>query len=278
MKNLWLFLSRYNAIFWFILFFVVSIILVVGNNSYQRASYLNSSNVLIGSFYTQVNSWKSYLSLADANEQLAQENVLLRQQVQNLYSAQAPADSVHLVDSIEEGRYAFIIASVANNSVHQKSNYLTLDKGTNDGIERGMGVITSNGVVGIVLNTSAHFCSVQSLLHPDTKISVTLDSSSVFGSLVWGSNIDPRYGMVRDIPNHIQVKKGEKVFTSGYSLFPSGIQVGEIVETGITSGESFLDLKIKLSTNFTNLHHVYIVKDLLVKEKAELEASSEDNG
>lgn len=277
MKNLWLFLSRYNAIFWFILFFVVAIVLIVRNNSYQRASFLNSSNVLVGSFYKQVNSWKSYLALADANEKLTQENVLLRQQVQNMIQANPVVDSVHLVDSVEQGRYAFIIANVANNSVHQKSNYLTLDKGSADGIERGMGVITSNGVVGIVLNTSAHFSSVQSLLHPDTKISVTLDSSAVFGSLVWGGNIDPRFAMVRDIPNHIKVKKGEKVYTSGYSLFPSGIQVGEIVETGITSGESFLDLKIKLTTNFSNLNHVYIVKDLLVKEKQELEAT-QDNG
>ncbi len=278
MKNLWLFLVRYNAIFWFILFFSVSIALVVQHNSYQRTSFINSSNVMVGSFYQQVNSWKSYLSLHDANEKLATENVLLRQQIQNLLQADTSADSVYIADSIQQGRYAFIVANVANNSVHQKSNYLTLDKGSADGVEKGMGVITSNGVVGIILQTSAHFSSVQSLLHPDTKISVTLDSSEVFGSLVWGSNIDPRFGMVRDIPNHVQVKKGEKVFTSGYSLFPAGIHVGDIVETGIKSGESFLDLKIKLSTNFTNLNHVYIVRDLLVDEKETLETTSQDNG
>ncbi|MBD1422713.1 rod shape-determining protein MreC [Sphingobacterium chuzhouense] len=278
MRNLWLFLVRYNAIFWFILFFVISIILVVRNNNFQRSSFINSSHVIIGSYYEQVNSWKSYLSLNETNEELAAENVLLRQQIQNLLQADTSADTVHIVDSIEQGRYAFIVANVANNSIHRKNNYLTLDKGSADGIEKGMGVITSNGVVGVVLQTSPHFSSVQSLLHPDTRISVTLDSSEVIGSLVWGSSIDPRYGMVRDIPNHVQVKKGEKVYTSGFSLFPAGIQVGKIVETGITSGESFLDLKIELSTNFSNLHHVYVVKDLLIKEKEELEADSQDNG
>ncbi|WP_437917755.1 rod shape-determining protein MreC [Sphingobacterium sp. LRF_L2] len=278
MKNLWLFLVRYNAIFWFILFFTISLILVVQNNNFQRASFINSSNVVVGSFYQQVNSWKSYLSLHEANEKLAAENVLLREQLQNILQADTSGDSVHIVDSIDQGRYTFLVANVANNSVHQKNNYLTLDKGAADGIEKGMGVITSNGVVGIIIQTSPHFSSVQSLLHPDTKISVTLDSSSVFGSLVWGNNIDPRFAMVRDIPNHVQVKKGEKVYTSGYSLFPAGIMVGEIVETGIKSGESFLDLKIKLTTNFSNLNHVYIVRDLQVKEKEELEANSQDNG
>ncbi|WP_093365188.1 rod shape-determining protein MreC [Sphingobacterium wenxiniae] len=278
MKNLWLFLKKYNAMFWFILFFTVSIILVLGNNSYQRAYFVNSSNTVIGSFYKEVNAWKGYLSLNETNEKLAQENVLLRQQIQNLLQADTSADTVHIVDSIEQGRYSFIVAGVANNSIHLKNNYLTLDKGAQDGIEKGMGVITSNGVVGFVVQTSKHFSTVQSLLHPDTKISVTLDSSEVFGSLVWGRNIDPRFGMVRDIPNHVQVKKGEKVYTSGYSLFPAGIQVGEIEETGITSGESFLDLKIRLSTNFSNLHHVYIVKDLMVNEKQALEELTENNG
>lgn len=278
MRNLWLFLIRYNAIFWFILFFVFSIILVVRHNNFQRSSFISSSNVVIGSYYKQVNSWKSYLSLNETNAELAAENGLLRQQIQHLLQADTAADTVYMIDSIEQGRYAFIVANVANNSVHQKSNYLTLDKGAKDGIEKGMGVITSNGVVGIVLQTSEHFSSVQSLLHPDTRISVTLDSSEVIGSLVWGSSIDPRYGVVRDIPNHVEVLKGEKVYTSGFSLFPAGIQVGEIVETGLASGESFLDLKIELSTNFSNLHHVYVVKDLLVEEKERLETDSQDNG
>ena len=277
MKNLWLFLVRYNAIFWFILFFTVSIVLVVRNNNFQRASFINSSNVVVGSFYQRVNSWKGYLALDEANKKLADENVLLRQQIQNILQADTTTDSVYLADSVQQGRYEFVVAQVANNSVHQKSNYLTLDKGASDGIEKGMGVITSNGVVGIVLQTSAHFSSVQSLLHPDTRISVTLDSSEVFGSLVWGNNIDPRYGTVRDVPNHVEVKKGEKVYTSGYSLFPEGIQVGVIEETGLTSGESFLDLKIKLSTNFSNLSHVYIVRDLMLEEKSTLEATSEDH-
>src|SRR5690606_11387092 len=204
MRNLWLFVFIYYAIFWFILFFVVSIILVVRHNNFQRSSFISSSNVFIGSYYKQVNSWKSYLSLNETNEELAAENGMLREQIQSLLQADTTADTVRIIDSIEQGRYAFIVAKVANNSIHQKNNYLTLDKGSADGVEKGMGVITSNGVVGIVLQTSPHFSSVQSLLHPDTRISVTLDSSEVIGSLVWGSSIDPRYGVVRDTPNHVK--------------------------------------------------------------------------
>lgn len=279
MRNLWLFLVRYNAFFWFILFFVFSILLVVRNNNFQRTAFVNSSNVLIGFFYEKANSWKSYLALSSTNEELALENARLRQKLEN-YIGKDTLSSAHLVDSIDVDRYQFIVAAVVNNSIHQKSNFLTLNKGTKDGVELGMGVITSNGVVGSVLNVSRHFSTVKSLLHPETKISVTLDSTAdAFGSLVWGSNTDSRYAMIRDIPNHVKVYKGQAVFTSGYStLYPKGIKVGHIVETGITSGESFKEIRILLTTEFSNLSHVYVVKDRLATEKIELEATNNDNG
>ncbi|ERJ59981.1 rod shape-determining protein MreC [Sphingobacterium paucimobilis] len=281
MKNLWLFLVRYNAFFWFVLFFVFSIFLVVQNNNYQRSAFVNSSNVVVGTFYENVNSWKEYLSLRDINQQLADENAQLRKKLQNFTPADSTTDTqAFLVDSIDEERYDFIVASVVNNSINQKSNFITIDKGSADGIEPDMGVITSNGVVGTVLNVSPHFSTIKSLLHPDTKISVTLDSTATaFGSLVWGSNTDSRYAMVRDIPNHVKVHVGAPVFTSGYSTkFPKGIKIGHIVQTDLASGESFKDIRVLLSTNFVNLNHVYIVKDKMSTEKLELEQHNKDNG
>lgn len=276
MKNLWLFLVRYNAFFWFILFFTTSLLFVVQNNRFQRTTFINSSNIVVGSFYDKLNSWKSYLALDETNKNLAQENTQLRQQLQN-YILLDTKDSIQIEDSLEQNRYLFTVAEVVNNSTHQKSNFITINKGKKEGIEKGLGVITSNGVVGIVLNVSDNFSTIQSLLHPDSRISVTLDTLNVFGSLVWGENIDPRFALVRDIPNHVIIQKGQKVYTSGFSLFPKGIEIGQVEETGLTSGESFLDVRIKLKTNFSNINHVYVVKDLLEDEKNKLEALTENN-
>ncbi len=281
MKNLWLFLVRYNAVFWFILFFVLSIFLVIRNNNHQRSSFINSSNILIGSFYQNINSWQDYLHLAVTNEDLLKENALLRRKLQHFISQDSSVDSLQLdIPLSENPQYEFIVASVINNSIHQKSNYITINKGTNDGIEKDMGVITSNGVVGTVLNVSKNYSTIKSLLHPDTKISVTLDSTgTAFGSLVWGNNTDSRYAMVKDIPNHIKMHVGQPVYTSGFSTkFPKGIKVGYILETDITSGGSFKDVRILLTTSFIDLNHVYIVKDNLAKERLELEALNQDNG
>src|SRR5690606_10206485 len=235
-------------------------------------------NVVVGSYFEKINSWKAYLALADDNKALLEENAHLRKQLQNFRAIDTTVH-VHLVDSIEQDRYTFTVATVVNNSIHQRSNYITLDKGSREGIHPNMGVITSNGVVGIVQQVSENFSTVRSLLHPDIRISVSLDSvSDAFGSLVWGNNTDSRFAMVRDIPNHVKIRVGQPIFTSGYStLFPKGIKVGHVIEPEVTSGESFKDIRIVLTTDFAKLHHVYVVKDELAEEKVSLEASHKEN-
>ena len=277
MKNLWLILTKYNAFFFFVLFFGFAVYLVVRNNSFQRASTVNSSNRLIGSAYANINAWQGYLHLQDVNTQLAEENAELREQLQ-LVTAPDSVTGGTVTDSMGTLRYRYLVAEVINNSIHQKNNYITLDKGRKDGIEKGMGVIAANGIVGIVLNVSEHFSTVQSLLHSETRISAELEDSGAFGSLMWGDSYNAQLGVLKDIPNHVKVRKGEQVFTSGFSLFPPGLLVGDVEETGISGGDSFLDIRVKFSTQFHNLRQVYVVVDLFAEEKETLESLSENDG
>lgn len=277
MKNLWLILIKYNAFFFFVLFFAFSVYLVIQNNSFQRASAINSSNEFIGSAYARINAWQSYLHLRELNVQLAEENASLREQLHR-YTAPDSVVSGEVTDSAGHVQYRYVVAKVTNNSIHQKNNYITLDKGRKHGIEKGMGVITSNGIVGIVLNVSEHFSTVQSLLHSETRVSAALEDSEAFGSLMWGDNYNAQFGVLKDIPNHVKVREGERVFTSGFSLFPPGILVGKVMETGVSGGDSFLDIRVGFSTQFHNLRQVYVVIDMLANEKEMLESQSENDG
>src|SRR5690606_22345044 len=139
MKNLWLILNKYNAFFFFVIFFGYAVYLVVQNNSFQRASAVNSSNEFIGSAYARINAWQSYLNLREVNTQLAEENAGLRERLQLL----AAPDSIvggAVTDSMGNIRYRYVVAKVTNNSIHQKNNYITLDKGRKHGVKKGMGV------------------------------------------------------------------------------------------------------------------------------------------
>jgi rod shape-determining protein MreC len=272
MRNLWLFISKYNAFFLLVIFFTISLILLINNNSYQRASVWNSSNQLVGTAYERVNEFSSYLVLGKTNDSLAAENARLR----NLLKSSYYDDSVKQVtvkDSVLKQQYTYTVARVINNSVHQKNNYLTINRGSKHGIKKGMGVIAASGVVGIVLNVSGNFSTVRSLLHTETKISASVDGN--IGSLVWGEgNYDSRFALLKDIQSHLTIKKGARVITSEFSLFPPGTNIGYVSESDTRDGNSALNIQVKLDTDFAKLQYVYVIINLLSEEQLNLEAQN----
>ena len=270
MRNLWIIISKYNAFFLLIIFLVLSLVLLVNNNSYQRASAWNSSNRLIGGSFERVNAIKNYLSLGRTNDSLAFENARLRNDLKSsIFSDSIKQQTV--TDTLTQQQYTYIVSKVVNNSIHQNNNYITINRGFKHGIKKGMGVMSAKGIVGIVLNVSEHFSTIQSILHSDTRISASVNGN--IGSLVWGEgNYDPRLAILKDIPNHVIVKKGNQVVTSGYSLFPSGIEIGRVTRTGLKGGDSFLNIEIWLSTDFSSLQYVYVINNLLSLEQESLEA------
>ena len=272
MRNLWLFISKYNAFFLLVIFFTISLILLINNNSYQRASVWNSSNQMVGTAYERVNEFSSYLVLGKTNDSLAAENAMLR----NLLKSSYYDDSVKQItvkDSVLKQQYTYTVARVINNSVHQKNNYLTINRGSKHGIKKGMGVIASSGVVGIVLNVSENFSTVRSLLHTETKISASVDGN--IGSLVWGEgNYDSRFALLKDIQSHLTIKKGARVITSEFSLFPPGTNIGYVSESDTRDGNSALNIQVKLDTDFAKLQYVYVIINLLSEEQLNLEAQN----
>lgn len=243
--------------------------MMVNNNSYQRASVLNSSNQVIGTIYERVNELRSYLVLGKTNDSLAAENARLK----NLLKSSFFSDSIKKVsvnDTILKQQYTYTVARVINNSIRQKNNYITINRGKKHGIQKGMGVTTSTGIVGIVLNVSENFSTIRSLLHSETKISASVNGN--IGSLIWGEgNNDSRVAILKDIQGHLIIKKGSRVTTSEFSLFPQGTNIGVVSRTGFKSGDSSLDIEVKLDTDFSALQYVYVINNLLSMEQVNLE-------
>ncbi|MDB5011883.1 MAG: Rod shape-determining protein MreC, partial [Daejeonella sp.] len=182
MRNLWLFISKYNAFFLLIIFLIISFVLLVNNNSYQKASTLNSSNQLVGEAYERVDKFTDYLSLGKTLDSLAAENARLRSQLKySQYDTTLQKQTVN--DTVTMRQYSYIVARVINNSIHQKNNYITINRGSLHGINKGMGVICPSGIVGVVQNVSAHFAVIRSLLHSDSRISASVVPGNAFGSL-----------------------------------------------------------------------------------------------
>ncbi len=267
MRNLWIFISRYNAFFFFFIFFVIGIILTVKNNSYQRSVTLNSTNSVVGNAYKRLNVIKRFLNLNEVNDSLAVENAHLKTQL----LAATATDSTKIstvTDSINHQQYTLISAKVIKNSITLTNNIITIMKGSKDGITKDMAVISpQKGVIGFVQNVSENYALIRSLLHTETAISVILKKNNAFGSLVWGDgNFDYRKAYVKEIPNHYKVSVGDTIVTSGSGGFPKGIEVGRVTNTKISTGDSFMTLEIALFNDFGTLQYVYVIKDKFATE------------
>ena len=271
MRNLLIFINKYNAFFLFIIFEISSLIIYIKYNSFQKASFINSANKVTGTLYSQVNELYGYLSLRETNDSLAKENARLRAQLK----ASFYIDSVNkkqVTDTIYKQQYTYIEARVINNSTNRSNNYITINRGSLQGVGKGMGVICSSGIVGKVVFVGPHMSIVQSLLHKDSRFSAMLSKNHEIGYIEWSDDLDPHKGYLKDVSNNAQPHVGEEVVTSEFSLFPAGITIGKIRTPRTKKGGFALNMEVRLAVDYGKLQYVDVVVNKFAEEQAGLEA------
>jgi rod shape-determining protein MreC len=271
MRNLLIFITKYNAFFLFLIFEIISLVIYIKYNSFQKATFINSTSQVTGALYTQVNGVKDYLSLKEVSDSLARENARLRGQLKTAFYTDTVAK--HKVeDTVFKQQYTYIEAKVINNSINRSNNYLTIDRGSRQGVAKGMGVICSSGLVGKVVFVGEHLSVVQSMLHKDSRFSAMLAKDKEIGYVEWSDDMDPHKGILKDVSNNAQPKIGEAVLTSQYSLFPAGIMIGKVTNLHSRAGGYTLNMELALSVDYSRLHYVNVVVNKYAEEQAGLEA------
>lgn len=270
MRNLFLFLWKYNFFIFFLLLEVLCGYLIVQNNNFQRASFVNSTNLVAAKLNYAVSSVTEYINLGITNDALSRENAGFKSLMPEVFYIDSAIRRVES-DTVLRQQYTFMTAKVVNNSTNRRSNYLTLNRGSMQGVKPEMGVICPNGIVGIVKDVSDHYCSVISFLHKDSRFSARLKRTSFIGSMVW-DGFDATHGTLNDIEKHVKVLKGDTVITTSFSsIFPEGIMIGIVDKVNPSRGSTFQDISIRLATPFGSLSYVYIVENLLKNEQQALE-------
>jgi rod shape-determining protein MreC len=275
MRNLLNFFLKYNYWFLFILLEVISFALLFRFNNYQGSAFFTSSNQVAGMAYEAANNVTGYFHLKSINDDLVQKNVELELQMERLRFAlmELTSDSTELERMKSDALKGYDIyrANVINNSLTHVDNYITLDKGENDGIRSEMGVINGSGVVGIVYHTSANYSVVIPILNSKSSICCKIKRSDYFGFLKWDGG-SSEYATVKDMPRHSLFSLGDTIVTSGHSaVFPGGIPIGTVEDMSDShDGLSYL-LKVKLFTDFGRLNDVRVIAQKGQEEQLELE-------
>lgn len=270
MRSLVRYLLKNHAFVLFVLLETLALVMVFNYNSFQKAKYLNSSSRLTGNVYNMFHSVTGYFGLAGVNEELAGENARLRTLLENHRGKIAGVDTMFVFAGETNTVFRFVPAMVISNSVNRPSNYITLNKGSKDGIKPDQGIISPKGIVGVVAQVSESYSMGLSLLNRRWSVSAKLQKSGYYGSLIWQEN-DYRYAGLTEIPLHVEIAKGDTVVTSGYSsIFPEGILVGTISNFSRPDGDNYYSIEVELAVDFKSLSYVEIIENQDKQEINEL--------
>lgn len=267
------FIKRYNYVFLFVVLEVLAIVLVSRNSYYQGSRLVSLGNRIAGGCYNGVSSVTGYFGLKSENDRLATENAILRAQLESSYISYT--DTVFEVeDTTYKQRYAYTEATVMKNSWNKTDNYIMINKGYGQGVKVDQAVMSPQGIVGVVVNTTRNFSTIMPVLHSNSLNSVKVKRTDANGTLQWEGG-DFRYASVMNIPTTHKLVKGDTIITSGMANdFPEGIMVGYVEDMSVISGSGFYDVKVRLATDFNKLSHVYIINNRFKEEQDSLMAGT----
>jgi rod shape-determining protein MreC len=269
MRNLLNFLARYNNLIIFLILEWVAIYLLATGNNYHNSRIVNGIRGLTRGMEERINNTRTYLGLHEINENLAAENVALKNRIGQL-GRRENSLFFSVTDSVYKQQYLHASCEVINNSINRQKNFFTINKGARQGIKVDMAVTSENSVAGVIVGCSENYSVAMSLLNLDFKVSARIKSNGYFGSLSWDGR-DYRYATLSEIPQHVIVNVGDTIETTGYSaIFPEGVMVGTIRDFEKKGGD-FYKIAILLRTDFKKIHFVDIIGNMKKTEQLELE-------
>lgn len=267
MRNLLNFLVRYNNLIIFLFLEGIAFYLISSGNSYQNSRILNAVRGVTIGIDQKIYNTRSYLSLREINEKLAEENAALKNIIK-----QAPVNSAFypVQDSLHGQQYTHTSAEVVENSLNRQKNFFTINKGDLQGMKVNMAVNSSGSVAGVIVGCSKNYSVAMSLLNIDFKLSARIRANGYYGSLSWDGK-DYRYAILNEIPQHVNVTVGDTVEATGFSaIFPEGAIVGTVSDYKKIGGD-FYKITVELMTDFKKLHFVDVIGNMKKKEQLDLE-------
>ena len=278
------FIIRKKDVVVYLILLSFSFALILNSNYFQKSKVLLFSNNISNYTTKNLNYFNEYFKLKELNYKLSEENLVLKNQLEKI-------NEISSLDSLTNENFLYKNAKVISNNLSSFKNRIIVNKGIRDGIKNEMGVVSSDGIVGIIDNTTKRYSSIMSILNIEMKINAKVKRTEHFGTLEW-DGFDTRRLTLNDISETAKIKVGDSIITGGMSLiFPEGINIGivsKIINQNETHSntkgsaftvnirddsiidldirENYLNIEVKLHNDMSNLNNVYIIESFNKKE------------
>ena len=244
----------------FVILEIAAILMMSHTSSLQDIWISRASHRVHAAIWGSAEKVRGYFTLDSQNRALASENLELYSKLRELSAKDLSYSKNHLYDTLV-GHFSLIPATIVKASRNSQHNYIILNKGSDDGVKPQTGIITTNGVVGIVNTVGKRFSYGLTLMNNKVSVSARIGLTGLVAPLEW----DGRHSngaVMRGLPLHQEIARGDTVWTSGFStVFPPDIPIG------ITGKMRQVD--------FTAIRYVIITENL---DRGEISALEKEAG
>ncbi|HYW36095.1 MAG TPA: rod shape-determining protein MreC [Balneolaceae bacterium] len=242
------------------LFLIIATTLLVGRN---RGGITNLRKISVTAYsYLEepIAQFHLYQQAIKTNRKLRRQNVILRDSLNRLQWEQHQNKNLRsllrLRDSLNLHLYP---VRIIGKELHQANNMLTIDAGSENGLKRGMPLISARGLVGKIVLTSPKYAEVIPYFNTLFKISAKLQNSNAYGIVSWDGESNSKLEL-RYVPQTVRVAKGETVLTSGYNRhIPPNIPIGKVTGYKPNKGKGTQRIFVKPAANIYSISAGFII-------------------
>lgn len=273
MQFLWNLISKIGLFVFFLILQAIAVYFIATRSDFHK-NIIGAEFMSVNGFISNKTSKVShFFNLPTENKSLQEENQRLKNEIAKYSSRIAVNDSVATkFDSVYRQKFTYVPARVVDYSLNKRDNYFLINKGKEEGLDEDMAVLSPNGIVGVILNSSKHYSSVVSVLHSKTNIKAKIKGHDGFGILKWNGE-DYKTLSLTEIPKYTKVSVGDTIITAGASaVYPEGTLIGAIskFEPNVETAE--LEISITPFDDLSKVHSVYVVENL---EKLDIQKAKE---
>ena len=166
--------------------------------------------------------------------------------------------------------YDYLGCNIIGYSGGNISNGYIIDKGTKDGVEKDMVVITPAGLVGKVTKASSSFAIVQTILNENIAVAAMVESTDETTGILQGITDSKNKNLTElsNIPIESAIKEGDKILTSGLGeMYPKDIRIGEVISVEVDNVGIMKRAVVKPYVDFNKLEELFVV---VPKEKVDI--------
>lgn len=219
-----------------------------------------------------VDFFLNFSDVRDENKELKKENDKLKAEIDEYSKLKEENERLQKVLNFkdEKNNYDYIGTNIIGISGDSILNGYIVDRGKDDGIEKGMVVISADGLVGQVSSVGKNWAVVQCIVNENVKVAVMVDSTRENTGILQGYKdyFNNNLAKVLNLPMDSEVKEGDVIVTSGLGgYYPKEIKIGEVVSVEEDRVKVMKSAIVKPYVDFNKIEELFIVAP---KDKREI--------